>query len=153
MNKGNDNLDRKVPITSLSVEKLKVVELKIIQACQNIYFENEIKILKGITNHKIVERTSSLNPSTDSYGILRVGGRLEKSTLDESVTHPIILPKTGKVTDLLIRWCHQKTAHNGRNIPLNENRSSGYWVMQGSSAVKKSVFKMCNLQKAQRKGW
>ena len=70
MNKGNDNFDRKVTITSLSVEKLKVVELKIIQASQNTYFENEIEILKGITNHKIVERTSSLNPSIDSYGIL-----------------------------------------------------------------------------------
>ena len=139
MNKGNDNFDRKVPINSLSVEELKVVELKIIQAYQNIYFENQIKILKGITNHKILERTSSLNPSIDSYGILRVGGRLEKSTLDENVTHPIILPKSGKVTDLLIRWCHQKTAHNGRNIPLNENRSSGYWVMQGSSAVKRVI--------------
>ena len=130
-----------------------MVELKIIQAYQNIYFENEIKILKGITIHKILERTSSLNPSIDSYVTLRVVGRLEKSTLDGSVTHPIVLPKSGKVTDLLIRWCHQKTVHNRRNIPLNENRSSGYWVMQGSSAIKKGDFKMCNLQKAQRKGW
>ena len=139
MNKGNDNFDRKVSINSLSVEEFRVVELKIIQAYQNIYFENEIKVLKGITNHKMLERTRSLNPSIDSYGILRAGVRLEKSTLDESVTHPIILPKSGKVTDLLIRWCHQKTAHNGKNIPLNENRSSGYWVMQGSSAVKKVI--------------
>ena len=93
MNKGNDNFDRKVSINSLSVEELKVVELKIIQAYQNIYFENEIKMLKGITNHKMLERTRSLNPSIDSYGILRAVGRLEKSTLDESVTHPISYQK------------------------------------------------------------
>ena len=87
----------------------------------------------------MLERIGSLNPFIDSYGILRVGGRLKNSTLDESVTHPIILPKSGKVTELLIRWCHQKTAHSGRNITLNEIRSSRYWVMQGSSAVKKMI--------------
>ena len=43
MNKGNDNFDRKVSINSLSVEEFRVVELKIIQAYQNIYFENEIR--------------------------------------------------------------------------------------------------------------
>ena len=81
---------------------MKVVELKIIQVYQNIYFENEIKILKGVTDHKMLERIGSLNPFIDSCRILRVGGRLEKSTLDESVTHPFIQPKSGKVTEE--RW-------------------------------------------------
>ena len=87
----------------------------------------------------MLERIGSLNPFIDNYGILRVGGRLKNSTLDESVTYPIILPKSGKVTELLIRWCHQKTARSGRNITLNEIRSSRYWVMQGSSALKKMI--------------
>ena len=117
---------------SLSVEELKVVELKIIQVYQNIYFENEIKILKGITNHKMLERICSLNQFIESYGILKAGGRLKKSTLHESAAHPIILPKSGKVTELLTRWCHQTTAHSGRNMNLNEIRSSEYWVMLGS---------------------
>ena len=139
VNKGNDNFERKVSIDSLAVEELKEVELKIIRVYQNIYFENEIKILKEIPNHKMLERIGSLNPFIDSYGILRVGGRLKKSTLDEIVIHPIILPRSGKVTELLISWCHQKNAHSGRNMTLNEIRSSGYWVMQGSSAVKKVI--------------
>ena len=71
------------------------------QAYQSIDFENEIKILKEITNHKMLERIGSLNPFIDSYGILRDGGRLQKSTLDESVTHPIVLPKSGKVRDFI----------------------------------------------------
>ena len=87
----------------------------------------------------MLESICSWNPSIYSYGILRVGGRLKKSTLDEIVIHPIILPRSGKVTELLISWCHQKNAHSGRNMTLNEIRSSGYWVMQGSSAVKKMV--------------
>ena len=107
------NFDRKVSINTFSVEELKVVETKIIKTNQRVYFENEIKILKGITNHIMLERIACLNWFIDSYEILRVGERLEKSTLDESVTHPIILPKSGKVADFLIRWCHQKTAHVG----------------------------------------
>ena len=116
VNKGNDYFDRKASMDSLSVEVLKVVELKIKRAYQKIYFENEIRILKGITIHKMLERIGSFNPFIDSYGVLRVGGRLKKSTLDKSITHPIILPISGKFTDLLIRWCHQKTANSGRNI-------------------------------------
>ena len=39
VNKGNYNFDRKVSIDSLSMEELKVVELKIIQAYQKIYLK------------------------------------------------------------------------------------------------------------------
>ena len=53
--------------------------------------------------------------------------------------HPVILPKKGKLTEMNIRWCHQKTTHSGRNITLNEIRTSGYWVIQGNSAVKEIV--------------
>ena len=92
VNEGNPNFDRNLSIDTLSLEELKVVELKIIQAYHNIYFESEIKILKRITNHKMLK-------TVDSCGILRVGGRLEKSTLDERVTYSIIVPKSGKVTE------------------------------------------------------
>ena len=67
VNKGNDNFERKESINSLSVEELKKVELKIIRVYQNIYFENDIKTLKGITSHKMVERIGNLNPFIDSY--------------------------------------------------------------------------------------
>ena len=39
---------------------------------------------------------------------------------------------------MIIRWCHQKTAHSGRNVTLNEIRT-GYWMVQGSSAVKEVI--------------
>ena len=55
------NFDRKVSINTFSVEELKVVEPKIIKTNQRVYFENEIKILKGITNHIMLERIACLN--------------------------------------------------------------------------------------------
>ena len=77
----------------LSVEELKVVELKIIQVCQNIYFENEIKILKGITNHKMLEKIGSLNPFINSYRILRVGRRLKKNGKGHSTVNKVVSSK------------------------------------------------------------
>ena len=50
-----------------------------------------------------------------------------------------MLPNKRKLTEMIIRWCHQKTAHSGRNVTLNEIRTSGYWVIQGNSAVKEVI--------------
>ena len=73
--------------------------------------------------------------------MIRVGGRLRQSGLEEAVKHPILLPKKGHITNLIIRWCHVKTAHSGRNMTLTEIISSGYWVMQGNSVVKRLISK------------
>ena len=72
---------------------------------------NKIKISEGSTNQKMLKRNGSVNSFIDSCGILRAGGGIEKSTLDESVTHAI-------------SWRHQKAVHSERNITLNEIRSS-----------------------------
>jgi len=72
-------------------------------------------------------------------GLLCVGGRLKKSTLNCSYTHPVLLPKEGYITKLMITWCHQQTAHSGRGMTLNEVRSKGFWVIRGNSAVKQII--------------
>ena len=59
----------------------------------------------------------------------RVGGRLRQSGLEEAAKHPILLPEKGHITNLIIRWCHEKTAHSGSNMTLTEIRSPGFWVM------------------------
>ena len=75
-------------------------------------------------------------------GLIRVGGRLLQSNLDEKVMHPVMLPMKGKLTEIIIRWCHQKTTHSGKNVTLNEIRTSEYWVIQSNSAEKEMIFKM-----------
>ena len=85
-------------------------------------------------------------------GLIRVGGRLLQSNLDEKVMHPVMLPMKGKLTEIIIRWCHQKTTHSGKNVTLNEIRISEYWVIQSNSAEKEMISR-CYLQKAQRESW
>ena len=53
---------------------------------------NEASRLRG--NSKI----SQLDPFLDKDGVLRVGGRLCKSYLNDGCEHPVLLPKEERVT-------------------------------------------------------
>ena len=107
------------------------------QHYQEAEFKEAYKILseKGDQSKRLEENIGCLNPYLDEKGLIRVGGCLRHSGLEEAVKHPIFLPKKGHITNVIIRWCHEKTAHSGRNMTLTEIRSSGYWVMQGNSVV------------------
>ena len=54
-----------------------------------------------------------LEPFLNSNGIICVGGQLRRSFLNELNKHPIILPKGGKVSSLIIQQCHRRCAHGG----------------------------------------
>lgn len=62
--------------------------------------------------------------------------------MSEDVKHPIVIPKKGHLTTLIIRHFHSKVQHGGRGITLNELRANGYWVVNGNSAVR-SVIANC----------
>ncbi|KAK2887882.1 hypothetical protein Q8A73_019330 [Channa argus] len=68
-------------------------------------------------------------------GILRVGGRLKRASLPLDLRHPIILPKDGVITRLILDYFHGKTQHQGRGQTLNELRANGYWIVGGSKVV------------------
>ena len=62
-----------------------------------------------------------------------------------------MLPKQEKVTDLVLKWCHAKCAHGGRGATLNELRRSGYWMVNGNSAVGSKMFKCIQCRRLRRK--
>ena len=72
--------------------------------------------------------------------VTRVGGRFEKSFLNDECKHPILFPKVAKITDLLIKHHHKLTGHSGRGITLNEICSSGYWIVDANSAIKNIIY-------------
>jgi len=102
---------------------------------------------------KTMKKSSSwykLDPFLDEDGVLRVGGRLEKSSIPYDVKHPIILPKKGQVRNLILCHYHQSVKHQGHGITQNEIRSSGYWIVGGSSVVSNHISK-CVLSEAERR--
>ena len=53
--------------------------------------------------------------------------------------HPVILPRKHHMTELIIRHCHEQTAHQGRGMTLNQIRQNGFWLIGGSSRVSKYI--------------
>lgn len=78
---------------------------------------------------------SQLDPFVDETGVLRVGGRIKHAGIPFKEKHPLILPKKGHVTNLIIRHHHEEVCHQGRGITHARIRSSGVWIVNGGSSV------------------
>ena len=75
----------------------------------------------------------------DQDGLIRVGGRIRRANVPIDMKHPVIIPRKGHLTELLIRHHHLKVNHMGRGMMHNELRQSGYWLIGGSSAVSRFI--------------
>ena len=149
---------RIISVPSLSVEDLTQAQQVLVMSAQCKAFKEEIDLLqtskvdiKGSerlvsSQRKTLRKGQSkiyrLDPFLDSSGILRVGGRLGFAQMSLSERHPIILPQTGHVTELIVRHFHERVNHQGRGITSNEIRGNGFWVV-GLSAVVSSLISHC----------
>ena len=141
---------------TLRVKDLQRAELFLIKAAHSKAFPEEIEALatkshqeNGIVG-KSVKRTSPihrLKPIVDDDGVLRVGGRLHQTELQYDVKHPVLLPKKAHLTDLVIRHFHQRIGHQGRARMHAEIRSSGYWIVNGSSLIGHHISKCVTCRK------
>ena len=64
--------------------------------------------------------------------------------LEYKLEHPILLPKNGHITSVIIDFYHRKVGHGGRRMTIKEIRSNGFWVIN-CTAAKKSMFSKCVL--------
>ena len=61
---------------------------------------------------------------------------MDRSDASFGVRHPIILPRKGHTTRLIIEDAHRRVGHQGREHVLAELRER-YWIVKGPSAVRK----------------
>ena len=118
----------------LTENEIQYAMNKIIKAIQNLEFGDEIQRLK---TSKIISkgRFSSLSPYLDPNDIIRVGGRLQNSNLNEELKHSIILPK-GHFSDLIIRQAHNDFYHVGPKALMAIVRQR-YWILGLRDATKR----------------
>ncbi len=136
----------------LNVADLKEAEKEIIRSAQKGSFGEQIKGIKASQsrscNHHNNRKNSShnatikrrsvlykLDPFLDEDGLLRVGGRIIRSSLPTDLKHPYIIPKDCHIVKLLVTHHHQQCEHQGRGITLNHIRSSGYWIIGVTSLI------------------
>ena len=130
----------------LTVSLLHEAKKNFIRWHQQQAFSEEIKQLKNthMQKEKQLKKKSgiyNLYPSLYKEGLLRVGGRLKKSNLHFSEIHPLLIGNKSKTTTLIVEWCHQRTAHGGRGLTMNEVRSNGFCVVKCNTVVRNLVGK------------
>ena len=88
-----------------------------------------------------------MDPFLDNDGVLRVGGRINKANLDYCLKHAVLLPKAGHIMHAITRDYHEKVAHAGQGMTINEIYNHGYWIINCTSAVKLVISKCIDCRK------
>ncbi len=84
----------------------------------------------------------TLDPFIDEQGLLRVGGRLHRSSLNQSEKTPLIIPGKHHIATLLIRHHHERIHHQGRHFTEGAVRAAGFWIVGGKRRVS-SIIHQC----------
>lgn len=126
-------------VGSIMPKELQSSNSVIIRHVQHKAFSNEIQLLEK--GSQIKNHMASLHPFLDCNTILRVGGRLQNATnLSYDKKHPIILPKSNHITNLIIIKEHLRLLHAGAKLVLS-SLSQRFWLLNGIREVKKVVHK------------
>lgn len=125
----------------LTADEMKTADTLITKCVQNDGFADEISTL---SIKKSVSRSSkliSLSPFLDEEGLLRVGGRIDKSDLPYDARHQLLLPMKHPVTSLIVLDCHLKCLHGGPKLTESIVRQK-YWICNSQRTIK-SVLRNC----------
>ena len=117
-------------ITTTMIQESRMLLVKLVQ---QKYFKEEYKWLKLMEGKDSDSRRlnrkcsiSQLHLFIDESDVILVGGRLQSSHISDNCKHSILLPRKGKVSDLIIKHCHNNVAHGGHGFILNEIQGAGY---------------------------
>ena len=125
--------------TEITADEMIDAELTIWKLVQD---ENYSCEKSKLTESKNILKTSSLLKLKPILvdGMLRVGGRLDKSDQPDETKHPLILPSKSGAVELLVRWTHERYAHCGQNHLMSLIREK-YWIVHGNSVVRRVIRK------------
>ncbi|XP_067208459.1 uncharacterized protein [Linepithema humile] len=115
--------------STLTVEELQEAIKKLIRKDQETTFDKDINDLKakGVVSSK--SNLKQLNRFIDQEGLIRVGGRLQRSSLQSDVKHPYLLHQRSNLTRLIIEHEHRRLMHTGAEATLAAVRLK-YWSLK-----------------------
>lgn len=127
--------DRTCKAKPLSQKEITEAENVIFRQAQFEGYPSEMVILEPnkstpLKDHKFIEKPSPLydgSPYLDADGILRMRGRIDGARdLSLDTKRPIVLPKDGRITKLLVQHYHAKYYHQNHQTVINEIRQRFY---------------------------
>ncbi|XP_074031549.1 uncharacterized protein [Leptinotarsa decemlineata] len=109
--------------------------VRLVRHVQSIHFSVEIE------SKRFSKPLRKLQVFLDSEGILRVGGRLKHASLSHSAKYPMLLPRSSRLTILLIKYFHEKFFHAGFRT-THFLLSQQFWILSPERAIN-SVLSQC----------
>nr|XP_041630444.1 uncharacterized protein LOC121501913 [Drosophila kikkawai]XP_041630467.1 uncharacterized protein LOC121501916 [Drosophila kikkawai] len=136
------------PAPFLTSEELQAARCRLIRHVQQNFFAREYAQLENRRPLNAKSHLIRFSPFLDDHGIMRVGGRIDKSTINFNAKHPILIPKDSPLAGLLVRYFHVSHLHTGVDATFTNLRQQ-YWILGARNLVRKAVFqcKRCFLQR------
>ena len=98
-------------------------EALVFRQVQRDLFSEELACLHAGKKVQSTSRIYQFKPFVDKTGVLRVGGRLDRSNLPQETKHPIILAGH-PITNVFLRHCHATSFHQGVETVLANVREN-----------------------------
>ena len=84
------------------------------------------------------EKHKDLAPFKEENGVIRVGGRLGRSSLPYEDVHPILLSSSSRIAKLIMKETHAMMGHPGCERTLCFTRRR-YWIVRGRNLARETV--------------
>lgn len=122
----------------LTVEELKTATNVCLRLSQEIYFMEEIQMLRKGSRLPSSSKLLSLTPYIDDQNILRVAGRLRNAQISDDTKSPIVLSSKCSLSLLIVKDAHIHALHGGPQLTLNIVRHK-YWIIGAKNLIKRAI--------------
>lgn len=127
------------PSSALTLQYRDHARLFWFKVVQDHCFRDDLEAVRRGQTLPRSNRLSALDPYLDSNGVLRVGGRLDKSKLSLAAQHPVILGKH-HITSLIIRHAHYRTLHGGISLTMRYIWET-FWIFRAKLMIRAEIAK------------
>ncbi|XP_076302295.1 uncharacterized protein LOC143220560 [Lasioglossum baleicum] len=105
---------------------------------QHDHFASEAHDLQTLGRVNPKSKLLPLSPFQNEQGIIRVGGRLNRSNITYDRKHQIIIPKTHHITTLIIQQYHKRNIYAGVLSTLHSIRQKN-WPLDGRNQTRLTI--------------
>ena len=130
-----------------NVRTLSEAEQFIIRTVQREVYSEDISLVNQKLSLPRNNPLLPLNPIMDEKGLLRVGARLNQSSLSQKDKNSIIIPGNHHIAVLLARHYHILVKHQGRHLTEGAVRSAGFWITGGKRLISSVIHKCVKCRK------
>nr|CAH7760091.1 unnamed protein product [Callosobruchus chinensis] len=123
---------------ALTASELLASSTYLTRNSQAQYFQEELLALKQGKALSKSSKILSLSPFIDDAGVIRVGGRIQRSEYQFSFKHPAILAGKHHLSILLCQYEHKRLLHAGPQQTLYSLRQR-YWITGGRNLARQTI--------------